>query len=278
MERRAVNERVTTGKKRPVMEQLSQRERVSACSGRDFWNTEPLKGLGLPSVMMADGPHGLRKQVDEGDHLGMMESLPATCFPTAVGLASTWDIPLLNEIGAALARECHRQGVSLLLGPGLNIKRHPLCGRNFEYFSEDPYLSGVLAAALVDGLQDNGIGACIKHFAVNNQEYHRLITDAVVDPRTLREIYLAGFAHVVKHSQPWSIMAAYNKLNGVFCCEHQQLLTEILRDEWGFEGFVVSDWGAVNDRIAGIKAGMDLEMPGNKGQFDDQIQIGRAHV
>ena len=247
------------------------RDRVTLLSGSDVWRTQALPKSDLPAVMLSDGPHGLRKQNVGGDHLGATGSNPATCFPTASALASSWDESLLHEIGEALGREARAEGVAVILGPGLNIKRHPNCGRNFEYMSEDPLLSGRMAAAMVDGIQSQGVGACLKHFAVNNQESHRLVVDAVVDERTLREIYLTGFEIAVRSSRPWTIMAAYNSVNGTFCCDNRRLLTEILREEWGFDGLVMSDWGATNDRVAGVRAGMDLEMPGSGGISDGDV-------
>ena len=254
-----------------IVDGLTLEEKASLCSGRNFWFTEAIEHAGVPSVMMTDGPHGLRKQGGSGDHLGLGESVPATCFPTASALASSWDTALLEEIGSALGLRSAAEQVALVLGPGLNIKRHPLCGRNFEYFSEDPLLSGRLAAAMVRGIQSQGVGACIKHFAVNNQEQARMVTDAVVDPRTLHEIYLRGFEIAVREAQPWAVMCAYNRLNGTYCGEHDWLLNRILRDAWGFDGLVVTDWGAMDDRVAGIAAGLDLEMPGSAGQNDARV-------
>lgn len=253
------------------LKQLTLEEKAGLCSGLDFWHTKAVERLGIPSLMVADGPHGLRKQRATGDHLGMYASEPATCFPTAAGLAASWNRDLLRQVGEALGKECRDQGISVLLGPGANIKRSPLCGRNFEYYSEDPYLTGEMAAAFIQGVQSQGVGTSLKHYAVNNQEHRRMSVDAIVDERTLREIYLAGFEGAVKQSQPWSVMCAYNKINGVYGSEHKELLTDILRDEWGFEGFVVSDWGAVNERVDGLKAGLDLEMPSSHGAGDRKI-------
>ncbi|MGH3590726.1 MAG: glycoside hydrolase family 3 C-terminal domain-containing protein, partial [Pseudonocardiaceae bacterium] len=227
--------------------------------------------LGIPSVLLADGPHGLRKQQVGGDHVGISDSFPATCFPPAVALGSTWDADLLSEVGAALGRECRAEGVAVLLGPGINIKRSPLCGRNFEYFSEDPHISGQLGAAFVTGVQSQGVGTSLKHFAANNQETNRMTISAEVDERTLREIYLSAFETVVTRAQPWTIMCSYNKINGSYTSEDPWLLTTILRQEWGFDGVVVSDWGAVSDRVAGLAAGMDLEMPSSDGVNDARI-------
>jgi beta-glucosidase len=251
---------------------LSPERQVALLSGDGFWHTEAVPEHGLPAAMLSDGPHGLRRQPDgAADQLGLTTSVPATCFPTAAALASSWDEGLVADIGTAIGREAAALGVGVVLGPGLNLKRHPLCGRSFEYFSEDPLLSGRFAAAMVTGIQATGVGACVKHFAVNNQESHRFVVDAVVDERTLRELYLAGFEHVVRSARPWAVMAAYNSVNGTSCTEHRRLLTEILRDEWGFEGLVMSDWGATGDRVAAVRAGMDLEMPGSGGVNDGVV-------
>ena len=250
---------------------LTRDEQISLLSGSDFWHTHALPEHDVPPVLLSDGPHGLRAQQDGGDHLGLGGSVPATCFPTAVTIASSWDEELIEEIGRAVGIEALAQGVGVVLGPGLNIKRHPLCGRNFEYLSEDPLVSGRLAAAMVRGIQDRGVGACVKHFAVNNQESHRFVVDAVVDDRTLRELYLAGFEHVITHARPWTVMAAYNLVNGTYCTDNRLLLTSILRQEWQFEGLVMSDWGATDNRVAAVHAGMDLEMPGSNGISDSQV-------
>jgi len=245
-----------------VLSQLTLEEKAALCSGRDFWHLEPVPRLGVPALLVADGPHGLRKQRDAGGPLTLTDNVPATCFPTAVTLASTWNRDLLREVGNAIGEEARAEGVGVVLGPGVNIKRSPLAGRNFEYYSEDPYLSSALAVAFIDGVQGAGVGTSIKHFAANNQETRRLSIDAIVDERALREIYLASFERAVKAAQPWTVMAAYNRLNGTYCSEHRELLTGILRDEWGCQGLVVSDWGAVNQRVVGLMAGLDLEMPG----------------
>ena len=254
---------------RQIVGRLSLADKVRLLSGRDFWHTEELPEHGVQPAMLSDGPHGLRKQV-AGD-LELHQSEPATCFPPAATLAASWDVELLAEVGAAVGSEAVAAGVWVVLGPGLNIKRHPFCGRNFEYFSEDPLLAGQLAAAITGGIQSTGIGACLKHFAVNNQESHRLVVDAVVDERALREIYLAGFEIAVRTANPETVMAAYNKVNGHYACEHPQLLADILRGEWGFEGLVMSDWAATNDRVAGLRAGLDLEMPSSNGVFDSEV-------
>lgn len=244
-------------------------DRVRLLSGSGFWQLEPVGGE--DPVTITDGPHGLRLQIESDDHLGVAGSRPATCFPTASALGATWDPDLLHEVGAALGRECRAAGVGGLLGPGLNLKRHPAGGRNFEYLSEDPLLSGRLAAALVRGIQSEGVAACPKHYVVNNQETFRMTVDAVVDDRTLRELYLSGFETVVREGRPWMVMSSYNRVNGTYAGESRRLVTEILRDEWGFDGVVVSDWGAVDDRVAGVRAGMDLEMPGGAGSHDRDV-------
>jgi beta-glucosidase len=238
---------------------LSIEEKAALTSGSNFWHTTAVTGV--PAVMMTDGPHGIRKQLDvEG--AGLLNSEPATCFPPAVALASTWDPELAHRVGMALAREAKAMGVSILLGPGINLKRTPLGGRNFEYFAEDPLLTGVLATGWVRGLQSQGVGASLKHYALNSQETDRMRVSADVDERTLREMYLRAFGRVVRDAQPWTVMCSYNKINGEYASQHRWLLTEVLRDEWGFEGLVVSDWGAVVDRVAAVAAGLDLTMPG----------------
>jgi beta-glucosidase len=251
--------------------ELTLEEKASLCLGSDFWHTAPVDRLGIPAIMVSDGPHGLRAQLEQGDHVGLLASAPATCFPTASALASSWDPELFRTTGEALGREAKKLGVSVVLGPGINMKRSPLCGRNFEYVSEDPWLAGELATAMVEGTQSEGVGTSVKHYAANNQEDDRLRVSAEVDERSLREIYLPAFERVVKQAQPWTIMCAYNKLNGTYCSEHHWLLTEVLREEWGFEGLVVSDWGAVHDRVAALRGGLDLEMPPNLGVSDAAI-------
>jgi len=244
---------------------LTPEEKASLVSGSGFWHTRSIERVGLPSIMVSDGPHGLRAQPGEGDHVGLGESVPATCFPTASALGSSFDVDLVRSIGAAIGHEARAQGVSVVLGPGINLKRTPLCGRNFEYLSEDPLVSGVLGAALVEGIQGEGVGASLKHFAVNNQETERLRISARVDQRTLREMYLAAFERVVRTAGPWTVMCSYNRINGVYASEDPWLLTEVLRDQWGFDGVVVSDWGAVDDPVAAVAAGLDLEMPSSHG-------------
>ena len=248
-----------------LVKKLTLEEKAAFCSGLDMWHTVPVERLGIPSVMMTDGPHGLRKQAGESDHLGLNESVPATCFPSGAGLASSWDPALLRRVGEALGDEAQANGVSIVLGPAVNIKRSPLCGRNFEYFSEDPFLAGELAAEIIEGIQSRGVGTSIKHFAVNNQEHRRMSVDARVDERTLREIYLAGFERAIRKAKPWTVMCSYNRINGVYSSDNRRLLGDVLRGEWGFGGCVMSDWGAVNDRVQGIRAGLDLEMPSSSG-------------
>ncbi|MFF3372270.1 glycoside hydrolase family 3 C-terminal domain-containing protein [Streptomyces sp. NPDC002680] len=241
---------------------LSLEEKASLLSGGDFWSTQPLDRAGVRAVVLTDGPHGIRRQMEGTDHLGFHASEPATCFPPAVAVGSGWDTELAARVGEAVGREARAHGVAVVLGPGVNIKRSPLCGRNFEYYSEDPLLSGVLGAAFVRGMQTQGVAATVKHFAANNQETDRMRVSADVDERTLREIYLAAFERVVTEARPVAVMAAYNRINGVPASESRRLLTEILREEWGFEGLVVSDWGGVGDRVAALAAGLDLQMPG----------------
>jgi beta-glucosidase len=249
---------------------MTLEEKAGLCSGLDFWHTKAVERLGVPSIMMCDGPHGLRKQAEGGDH-GVNASVPATCFPTGTTIACSWDRKLIEKIGAAIGEECQAEDVSIVLGPSANIKRSPLCGRNFEYLSEDPFLSSEMAASHIMGVQSQGVGTSLKHYAANNQEHRRFLIDAVVDERTLREIYLASFEGAVIKSQPWTVMCAYNKVNGNYCSENKYLLTDILKDEWGHEGFVISDWGAVNERADGLAAGLELEMPSSSGEGDKKI-------
>ena len=276
-----------------VLAQLTLEEKAALTSGSHFWYTQPVERLGVPRVMVSDGPHGLRAQPDtgdSGDHVGIGGSLPATCFPTAAAIASSWNPELLHRIGAALAEEARAINLSVILGPGINMKRSPLCGRNFEYFSEDPFLAGELAVGIVDGIQSRGVGTSVKHFAANNQETDRLRVNADVSMRALREIYLPAFERVVTASQPWTVMCSYNKINGVSSSENRWLLSDLLRDEWGFQGLVVSDWGAVYHRVPAAKAGLDLEMPPapgspaelvdavRSGELDEQVVTDRARA
>lgn len=254
-----------------IISRMTLEEKVKLCSGVGAWNTAALPEHEIPSLMLTDGPHGLRKQSGAQDHMGLNDSVPATCFPTAAGLASSWNKTLLEQVGAALGEECQAEDVHILLGPGTNIKRSPLCGRNFEYFSEDPYLSSELTTRYVQGVQSQGVGTSLKHFAVNNQETKRFNINVILDERTLREIYLASFENVIKQAQPWSVMAAYNKINGEYCSQNERLLNDILREEWEFEGIVVSDWGAVSERDVALSAGMDLEMPDSNGVGSEKI-------
>ena len=251
-----------------LVARMSIDEKASLMSGSSFWHLQPLEKHQLPPIMVSDGPHGLRKQGNQSDHMGLSASVPATCFPTAVTLASSWDRTLISEVGAAIGKECQAEGVSVLLAPGVNIKRSPLCGRNFEYYSEDPFMAGEMAAAFIQGVQSTGTGTSLKHFAANNQEAQRMVVDTLVDRRTLFEIYLPAFEAAVTQAQPWTVMCAYNRLNGIYCSEHEELLTDILRNRWGFRGLVVTDWGAVNDRPRGIAAGLELEMPSSGGVND----------
>jgi beta-glucosidase len=262
-----------------VLSRLTLEEKAELLDGSDFWHTQPIERLGVPAVMVTDGPHGLRKQSGASDHVGLHDSVPATCFPPAAGLVSSWDPQLLRRVGVALGDECRAERVAVLLGPGVNMKRSPLNGRNFEYFSEDPLLAGALAAGLVQGVQSRGVGTSLKHFAANNQETDRMTVDARIDERTLREIYLPAFERVVKDASPWTVMCSYNRLNGTYASEHPWLLTGVLRDDWGYDGLVVSDWGAVNGREDAVAAGMDLEMPSSGGagtrRILDAIRAGR---
>lgn len=250
-----------TMKHKDLIQRMTLEEKAAILSGKSVWETREVRRLGIPSIFLSDGPHGLRKQAAAGDHLGLNESLSATCFPTAATIANSWNCALAGEIGEALGAEAVSMDVDVLLGPGMNIKRSPLCGRNFEYFSEDPYLSGKMAAAYVRGIQKKGVYSCVKHFAVNSQELRRMSMDAVVDDRTFREIYLTGFEIAVKEGNAKSIMSSYNRINGVYANEDAHLLKEILRDEWKFDGFIVTDWGGSNSHVEGVRAGSNLEMP-----------------
>ena len=254
-------------------QKMSLQEKIDICDGKNFWQTKDKPEYGIPALFMCDGPHGLRKQDLSGDTdmLGVNESLPATCFPAAVTSGASWDTDLIERMGAAIGEEANSYDVGLVLGPGANIKRNPLCGRNFEYFSEDPCVTGKMAAGFIRGLQRNGTGASLKHFACNNQEKNRFVSDSVIDERTLREIYLAGFEAAVKEASPATVMCSYNKINGVHSSDNRKLLTEILREEWGFDGLVVTDWGAMCDRVEGFRAGCDLNMPGGSAYMEEDV-------
>ena len=249
---------------RSIIPQMTLEEKAALCIGASPWTTTPIERLGVPELSVSDGPHGVRRVADVNDLVA--KSLPATCFPTASCMASSWDVELIHTLGQALAEECIALKVDVILGPGANMKRTPLGGRNFEYYSEDPYLAGQMAASFINGVQSKGVGTSLKHFATNNQEYRRHTISSEMDERTLREIYLPAFETAVKKAKPWTVMCAYNKLNGTFCSENHGLLVNILKDEWGFEGLVVSDWGAVHDRVASLQGGLDLEMPGPREQ------------
>ena len=255
-----------------LLERMSLDEKIKLCEGADFWHTRAFPKYDIPAVMMCDGPHGLRRQSVSADNLGINESVPAVCFPTAVLSACSFDTELLSKIGQAIGEEARANGVSLVLGPGLNIKRDPRCGRNFEYFSEDPYLSGKLAAAYVKGQQSTGVGSCLKHYCANSQEYKRYRSDSILDERTLREIYLRGFEIAAKEGKPAAIMSSYNRVNGEHVGDSKRLLDGILREDWGWQGLVVTDWGAMNDRVKGFEAGCDLLMPGGTGYGQRKVK------
>lgn len=254
-----------------ILLQMTATEKAGLLTGSDTWHIKNCPRLGMGAVMMSDGPHGLRKQNENGDNLGIYDSVESACFPSAAGMASSFNRDLLYRLGQTLGKVCQAEGIHILLGPGVNIKRSPLCGRNFEYFSEDPYIAGELAAAYINGVQGMGVGTSLKHFAANNQEYRRMLISSVVDERALREIYLPAFETAVKKAQPWTIMAAYNKLNGIHATEYDRLLNQILRKEWGFQGYVVTDWGASYDRVMGVKAGCDLEMPSSGARNTEKL-------
>src|SRR5450631_853736 len=258
-----------------VLADMTLEEKALLLSGDGWWKTHAIERLQVPSICMTDGPHGLRK-VEGG---GLSTSVPATCFPTASALASSWDMELIREVGAALACESQANDVQILLGPGINMKRSPLGGRNFEYFSEDPLLAGKMAAAYIQGVQSEGVGTSLKHYAANNQEFERMATSSNLDERTLHEVYLPAFEIAVKEAQPWSVMAAYNLVNAMHTAENDLLLRDILRSRWGYRGFVVSDWGAVHDRVKGVNAGLNLEMPGsgdfNRNKIIEGVQTGK---
>lgn len=254
-----------------LIAQMTLEEKAGLCSGADFWHTKAVERLGIPAVMVSDGPHGLRKQDDEADHLGVNDSIKAVCFPAGCATASSFSRQTVQSLGETIGTECQAEGVSTVLGPAMNIKRSPLCGRNFEYYSEDPFLSTEIAGALVHGVQSKNVGTSPKHFMANNQEYHRMTSSSEVDERTMREIYLASFEGMVRKEKPWTIMNSYNRLNGTYLCENKEMLTDILRNEWGFDGYVMTDWGAMNDRVTALKAGCDLEMPASNGITDAEI-------
>lgn len=254
-----------------ILNKMTLEQKASLCSGADFWHTEAFAELGLPAVMVSDGPHGLRKQEEDVDHMGVAESIKAICFPTASAMACSWDKELLYQVGDALGEECVAEDIAVLLGPGINMKRSPLCGRNFEYYSEDPCLAGEMGAAFVKGVQSHHVGTSLKHFAANNQEWRRMSTSVLASERVLKEIYLTAFEKVVKDAKPWTVMCSYNRINGVYSCENKWLLDDVLRKEWGFGGLVMTDWGAMNKRIPALQAGLDLEMPDCHEETDKQI-------
>ena len=254
-----------------LVAKMTLEEKASMCSGADFWHTEAVERLGIPAMMVSDGPHGLRKQDQETDNLGVNDSIKAVCFPAGCGTAASFNRELITEMGEALGEECQAEGVGVILGPAVNIKRSPLCGRNFEYYSEDPYVASEMAGALIAGVQSKNVGTSIKHFLANNQEHRRMSSSSEIDERTLREIYLAAFEGAVKKQKPWTVMCSYNRINGTYAAENKEMLTDVLRKEWGFGGFVVSDWGAVNDRVPDLEAGLDLEMPSSGGVNDRLI-------
>lgn len=264
---------MTADRIKEIVAQMTLEEKAAMCSGADFWHTEAVERLGIPASMVSDGPHGLRKQDQEGDHLGVNESIKAVCFPAGCGTAASFNRELLNRMGETLGNECQAEGVSVILGPAVNIKRSPLCGRNFEYYSEDPLVASEMAGALIHGVQSKNVGTSIKHFLANNQETRRMSSDSRIDERTLNEIYLAAFEGAVKKEKPWTVMCSYNKINGIYAAENHKYLTETLRDKWGFDGYVMSDWGAVNNRVEDLKAGLDLEMPSSNG-VNDKLIVG----
>lgn len=262
---------MTLDKIKELVAQMTLEEKAAMCSGADFWHTEAVERLGIPASMVSDGPHGLRKQEEQADHLGTSESIKAVCFPAGCGTAASFNRELLTQMGEVLGNECQAEGISVILGPAVNIKRSPLCGRNFEYYSEDPLVATEIAGALIKGIQSKNVGTSIKHFLANNQETRRLSSDSRVDERTLNEIYLAAFESAIKKQKPWTVMCSYNRINGTYAAENRKYLTETLRDKWGFGGYVMSDWGAVNNRVEDLKAGLDLEMPTSLGANDKLI-------
>jgi beta-glucosidase len=262
---------MTKEKIKDLIAKMTLEEKAAMCSGADFWHTESCERLGIPASMVSDGPHGLRKQDDKADHLGVNESIKAVCFPAGCGTAASFNRDLLYHMGETLGNECQAEGVSVILGPAVNIKRSPLCGRNFEYYSEDPLVASEIAGSLIRGVQSKHVGTSLKHFLANNQETRRMSVNEIIDERTLNEIYLAAFEGAVKKAKPWTVMCSYNRINGTYAAAHHKYLTETLRDKWGFDGYVMSDWGAVNDRVEDLKAGLDLEMPSSMGVNDKLI-------
>ena len=262
---------MTKEKIKDLIAKMTLEEKAAMCSGADFWHTESCERLGIPASMVSDGPHGLRKQDDKADHLGVNESIKAVCFPAGCGTAASFNRDLLYHMGETLGNECQAEGVSVILGPAVNIKRSPLCGRNFEYYSEDPLVASEIAGSLIRGVQSKHVGTSLKHFLANNQETRRMSVNEIIDERTLNEIYLAAFEGAVKKAKPWTVMCSYNRINGTYTAAHHKYLTETLRDKWGFDGYVMSDWGAVNDRVEDLKAGLDLEMPSSMGVNDQLI-------
>lgn len=256
---------------RTIISKMTLEEKAGMCSGADFWRTKSVERLSIPAVAVSDGPHGLRKQANEADHLGINDSIKAVCFPAGCATAASFDRELLTTLGEVLGEECQAENVSTILGPAMNIKRSPLCGRNFEYYSEDPLVSTEIAGAFIKGVQSKNVGTSVKHFVANNQEYHRMTNSSDLDERTLREIYLASFEGAVKKQKPWTVMNSYNRVNGTYVGESKELLTDILRDEWGFDGYVMTDWGAVNNRVEALLAGCELEMPSSGGINDAEI-------
>ncbi len=254
-----------------LISEMTLEEKASLLGGDDFWHTKAVERLGIPRFMMSDGPHGLRKQDQEGDHLGINDSIKAVCFPAACATASSFDTDLIEKMGETIGDECQAEDLAVVLGPAVNIKRSPLCGRNFEYFSEDPYLAGKMAAAYISGVQSKHVGTSIKHFALNDQETNRMNISAEASERTIREIYFPAFEIAVKESQPKTVMCSYNKINGTYSSDNEWLLNKVLREDWGFKGAVMTDWGAVDDRVQGVKAGLELEMPGNTAENDKKI-------
>jgi len=254
-----------------LISEMTLEEKAGLCSGADFWHTKGIERLGIPQTMVSDGPHGLRKQEGDSDHMGLNDSIKAVCFPAGCATAASFDRALLRQVGETIGNECQAEDLGVVLGPAVNIKRSPLCGRNFEYYSEDPLLASEMATAVIKGIQSKNVGTSIKHYLANNQEYRRITSSSEVDERTLREIYLAAFEGAVMKAKPWTVMCAYNQINGTYACENKTYLTDILRDEWNFDGYVMSDWGAVNERVPSLTAGLELEMPSSGGKNDSLI-------